>query len=127
MTGGHLPPVANKTEGIVPDEDDKQAAFRALADRVLNGEGQASARQRAGAFRNHGLAPPLAALIGKVADRPAQVTREDLAAARASGCTEDQLFELVICAAVGHSARLYEAGLSALAEATGEGSPGHVA
>jgi hypothetical protein len=41
----------------------------------------------------------------------------------ASGCTEDQVFELVICAAVGQSARLYEAGLAALAEATVEGRP----
>jgi hypothetical protein len=41
--------------------------------------------------------------------------------AKASGFSEDQLFELVICAAVGQSARLYEAGLAALAEATASG------
>jgi hypothetical protein len=41
--------------------------------------------------------------------------------AKASGRTEDELFELVVCAAVGHSARLYEAGLAALAEATADG------
>jgi hypothetical protein len=107
------------------DEDKKRAAQRALVDRVLNGEGKAAAEQRARAFSNAGLAPPLDALIGKVADRPAQVTEEDLAAAKASGCTEDQLFELVVCAAVGQSARLYEAGLAALAEATAEGRPDH--
>jgi hypothetical protein len=105
----------------VPDEDKKRAAHRALVDRVLNGEGRAAAEQRAHAFSNAGLAPPLDALIGKVADSPAQVTEADLAAAKASGCTEDQLFELVICAAVGQSTRLYEAGLAALAEATGQG------
>ena len=44
-----------------------------------------------------------------------------MAAAKASGCTEDQIFELVVCAAVGQSTRLYEAGLAALAEATGQG------
>jgi hypothetical protein len=117
--------VAKEAEGAVPDEDKKRAAHRALVDRVLNGEGRASAEQRALAFSNHGLSPPLDALIGKVADRPAQVTEADLAAAKASGCTEDQLFELVVCAAVGQSARLYEAGLTALAEATGKGSPDH--
>ena len=105
----------------MPDEDEKTAALDALVDRVLNGEGKAPAEQRAHAFSNDGLPPPLDALIGKVADRPAQVTEEDLAAAKASGCTEDQLFELVVCAAVGQSARLYEAGLTALAEATAEG------
>ena len=105
----------------MPDEDEKWAAHRALVDRVLNGEGRASAEQRARAFRNDGLSPPLDALIDKVADRPAHVTEEDLAAAKASGYTEDQVFELVVCAAVGQAARLYEAGLAALAEATVEG------
>lgn len=99
------------------DEDKKQAAHRALVERVLSGDGRASVEQRARAFRNDGLSPPLDALVGKVADRPTQVTQADLAAAMASGCTEDQLFELVVCAAVGQSARLYEAGLAALAEA----------
>src|SRR3954468_22951694 len=105
-------PAANEAEDTVPDEDTKRAAHRALVDRVLNGEGRASAEQRARAFGNDGLSPPLDALIGKVADRPAQVTQEDLAAVKASGRTEDQLFELVVCAAVGQSARLYEAGLA---------------
>ena len=103
------------------DEDRKRAAHRALVDRVLSGEGKASAEQRARAFRNGGLAPPLDALIGKVANDPTQVTEADLAAAKASGCTEDELFELVVCAAVGQAARQYEAGLAALAEATGHG------
>jgi alkylhydroperoxidase family enzyme len=107
----------------VPDEDKKRAAHQALVDRVLNGEGRASAEQRARAFSNDGLPPPLNALIGKVATRPAQVTDADFAAAKASGCSEDQLFELVICAAVGQSARMYEAGLAALAEATVNGGP----
>ena len=106
------------------DEDEKRAGHRALVDRVLNGEGSASAEERARAFAGDGLSPPLDALIGKVVDSPAQVTEADLAAAKASGCTEDQLFELVVCAAVGRSARLYEAGLAALAEAI-EGRPDH--
>jgi hypothetical protein len=106
----------------VPDEDKKRAAHRALVDRVLSGEGRASAEQRARAFSNADVPPPpLQALIGKVAARPTQVTDADFAAAKASGCTEDQLFELVICAAVGQSTRMYEAGLAALAEATVSG------
>jgi hypothetical protein len=109
----------------VPDEDKKRAAHRALVDRVLNGEGEAPAEERARAFANEGLPPPLDALIGKVAARPAQVTEADWAAAKTSGCTEDQLFELVVCAAVGKSTRLYEAGLAALAEATAMGRPDH--
>lgn len=109
----------------MPDEGDKRAAHRALVNRVLDGEGRASAELRACAFSNDGLSPPLDALIGKVVDRPAQVTEADLAEAIASGYTEDQVFELVICAAVGHSARLYEAGLAALDEATDPERPDH--
>jgi alkylhydroperoxidase family enzyme len=98
-------------------EDKKRAAFQGLQDRILNGEGRASAEQRARAFGNAGLSPPLDGLIGKVATRPTQVTDADFAAARAAGFTEDELFELVVCAAVGQSARLYDAGLAALADA----------
>jgi alkylhydroperoxidase family enzyme len=104
----------------VPAEDVKRAAHRALVDRVLNGEGRASPEQRTRAFRNTDVPPALHALIGKVATSPAQVTDADFAAAKAAGFSEDQLFELVISAAVGQAARLYEAGLEALAAASDE-------
>jgi hypothetical protein len=45
----------------------------------------------------------------------AQVSGADFTAAEAAGFSEDQLFELVVCAAVGQSARLYDAGLAAAA------------
>ena len=100
------------------NEDHKRAAHRALVDRVLNGQGRTSRQLRARAFNNVDLVPPMQALIGKVVARPSQISDADLAAAMAAGISEDQLFELVVCAAIGHSARLYEAGLAALAEAT---------
>ena len=105
-------------------EDKKRAAYRALQDRIVNGEGRASPEQRARAFGNAGLSPPLDGLLGKVATRPAQVTDADFAAARAAGFSEDELFELVICAAVGQSARLYDAGLAALADAVADEEAG---
>ncbi|MGH3191468.1 MAG: hypothetical protein ACRDOL_30320 [Streptosporangiaceae bacterium] len=100
-------------------EDKKRAAYRALQDRILNGEGRASPEQRARAFSNTGLSQPLEGLLGKVATRPTRVTDADFAAARVAGFSEDELFELVVCAAVGQSARLYDAGLAALADAVG--------
>jgi hypothetical protein len=112
-----------KEEGV-PDEDTKPAAHRALVERILNGDGRASADQRARAFNNDGLAPPLDTLIGKVATQPTSVTKADFTAAKAADASEDQLFELVICAAVGQSARLYATGLAALAEATTNGQAG---
>ena len=111
----------------MPDEDTKRAAHRALVDRVLNGAGMAAAKQRRRAFDNDGLPPPLDTLVGKVATAPVRVSEADFAAAKASGLTEDQLFELVICAAVGRSTRLYEAGLAALAVAIGAGGPDRAA
>ncbi|WP_024802691.1 hypothetical protein [Nocardia sp. BMG51109] len=102
----------------MPDEDSKRAAHRALVDRVLNGAARTSPEQRAGAFGNADVPPPLVELIGKVTTNPTRITDADFATAKASGYSEDQLFELVVCAAVGRSARLYGAGLAALAEAT---------
>ena len=101
----------------MPTEGKKRALYRALQDRILNGEGRASPDLRARAFGNDGLTPPLDGLLGKVATSPTQITDADFAAARAAGFSEDELFELVICAAVGQSARLYDAGLAALTEA----------
>ncbi len=96
-----------------------EAGFRALVDRVQHGEGTASPELRSQAFDNQGLTQPLETLIGKVATAPATVTASDFAAAEAAGYSQDQLFELVVCAAVGQSSRQYEAGLAALAEALG--------
>jgi hypothetical protein len=119
MAGQH-----EEVYGIVPTEDTKRAAYRALQDRILTGEGRASPEQRARAFRNDGLSPPLDGLLGNVATSPTKVTNADVAAARAAGVGEDELFELVICAAVGQSARLYDAGLAALAAAVADGEEG---
>jgi alkylhydroperoxidase family enzyme len=57
-------------------------------------------------------------LIDKVAKRAYTVTDEDIAAARASGLSEDQIFEIVVCAAVGQATRQYDAALAALKAAT---------
>jgi hypothetical protein len=89
--------------------------YRVLVERVLHGPGSASPEQRAAAFAGDGTGPPL---LGKVATSPAQITDADLDGARAAGLTDEQLVELVICAAVGQATRLYEAGLAALDEAT---------
>ena len=105
-------------------EDTKRAAYRALQDRILNGDGRASRELRARAFGNNGLSRPLDGLLGKVAMRPTQVTDADYAAALAAGFSEDELVELVICAAVGQSARLYDAGLAALADAVADEEDG---
>jgi alkylhydroperoxidase family enzyme len=95
--------------------NDKRAAFHILVDRILRGPGETTTEQRAEAFENAGADP----LLGKVATRPTEVTDADFDRARAAGFSEDQLFELVIAAAVGQSARMYDTALAALDEAAG--------
>ncbi|MFD6388481.1 hypothetical protein [Nocardia sp. NPDC060259] len=101
-------------------EDTKQAMLRVLVDSILRGAGATSPDQRQRAFDNIDVAPPLHTVVDKVATKPVAITDADFAAARESGFSEDQLFELVIAAAVGQSARLYAAGLTALAAAIPE-------
>lgn len=93
---------------------------KVLVARILEGDGWASHAQRRGAFDNTELAEPLSTLIDKVTKHAYKVTDEDIAAVRASGLSEDQIFELVVCAAVGQSARQYDTALAALVEATSD-------
>src|SRR5260370_37552051 len=102
----------------MPTEDKKRTAHSAVVTRVLEGDGRVPRRQRRAAFENAGLVGPLGTLIDKVAMRPTRITDEDVAAVKASGLSEDQIFELVVCAALGQATRQYETALEALAEAT---------
>ncbi|HEY2468626.1 MAG TPA: hypothetical protein VGI45_12415 [Terracidiphilus sp.] len=94
-------------------------AQKALTSRILDGTGKASLSERRAAFNNSGLPEPLRALVDKVASHPDSVTDEDIKATRASDLSEDQVFELVVCAAVGQATRQYQAALAALDAATG--------
>jgi len=93
---------------------------RELVARVLEGNGKATAELRRAAFENADLNEPIRTLIEKVANHAYRVTDEDVAAVRASGLSEDEIFEIVICAAVGQASRQYTSALAALASATEE-------
>jgi alkylhydroperoxidase/carboxymuconolactone decarboxylase family protein YurZ len=90
---------------------------RALIERVLDANGKAPTGLRRAAFDNAGLDEPMRTLIQKVAYRASSVTDEDVAAVRDAGLSEDQIFETVVCAAVGQASRQYENALAALASA----------
>ena len=64
------------------------------------------------------LAEPLRTLIDKVAKSTSTVTDDDIAAAKASDFSEDQIFELVVCATIGQATRQYDTALAALKAAT---------
>ena len=95
-------------------------ARNALTSRILEGEGKASPSDRRAAFNNNGLAEPLGTLADKVARHAHRITDEDIAATRKSGLSEDQVFEIVVCAAIGQATRQYDAALAALKAATGK-------
>jgi hypothetical protein len=100
-------------------DDKKRTAHKILVTRVLEGEGMATHAQRRNAFDNTEPVPTLNMLINKVAKHAYKVTDEDIAAVKALGLNEDQIFELVVCAAIGQATRQYQTALAAL-DAVGE-------
>src|SRR5262249_22274130 len=98
-----------------------QEKRRALVARILEGDGRTSPAQRRAAFGDAAELPePAQTLVRKVAQEPRAVRDADFAAAAAAGFSEDQLFELAVCAAIGQASRQYESALAALDRATGK-------
>jgi hypothetical protein len=93
---------------------DIRQARRALVARVLDGDGRAAHIDRRAAFDNSGLSKPTSTLIDKVVHHANAVIDEDIVAVQASGLSEDQIFELVVCAAIGQATRQYDVALAAL-------------
>ena len=93
---------------------DIEQSRNALLRRVLDGEGKASPSERRGAFNNSGLIEPLRELVAKVAGSARSVGEEDIRRARQSGLNEDQIFEIVVCAAIGQATRQYDVAKAAL-------------
>jgi hypothetical protein len=93
---------------------DTRQLRKVLIQRILDGAGMASRGQRRAAFENGEFTEPLKTLIEKVATQAIAITDRDVAAARATGLSEDQIFEVVVCAAVGQSMRQCESADAAL-------------
>lgn len=95
--------------------------YHNLLNRILKGKGDSSQEKRQAAFDNTGLSKPLSTLVNKVGHHAYKVTDNDIAEVKSAGVSEDQLFELIICAATGEASRQYESGLAALAKVTRKG------
>ena len=91
----------------------------ALVSRILEGEGQASPEIRRAAFDNEGLSEPMRTFVDKVAHNARMVTGADIGTLRKAGMSEDQIYEIVVCAAIGQATRQYQNALAALSAATG--------
>ena len=90
----------------------------ALVSRVLKGEGRASPEVRRAAFDDEGLEEPVRSLVDKVAHHARTVTDAEIDTVKKAGFSEDQVFEIVVCAAIGQATRQYQTALAALAAAT---------
>jgi hypothetical protein len=97
--------------------DDPHAAIRDRVFRtIFDGPGESVPAVRRAAGDGTGVPSDLAALVDKIHHHAYKVTGEELADLRAT-YSDDQLFEVVVCAAVGASRRRLLAGLAALEEA----------
>jgi alkylhydroperoxidase family enzyme len=96
---------------------------KAVVERALQGKGEAKGDTRRAAFDfdNTNVPEAARALIEKVTKNAWRVTDEDVAAVKKAGLSEDEIFELCVCAALGQSTRQLDAALAALDEACKDG------
>lgn len=92
----------------------------AAIERALRGPGTASVEARQAAFDNVNVDPRARALIDKVARHAWTVTDSDVASAQAAGLSEDEIFELSVCAAFGQASRQRRAAMACLEAAVKE-------
>ena len=96
---------------VIPDP---HASLRdRVLERVLSGPGAAAPALRRAAAEGAGLPGDLQALVNSIERHAYRVTDEDLTRLRVS-YDDDQLFEIVVSAALGASRRRLAAGLAAL-------------
>ena len=90
-----------------------------VIDAILARDAHTSVAERRAAFdANHATFSDAGkALLAKVTKTAWKVTDEDVAAAKATGLTEDQLFELIVCAALGEATRQHDHAAALLDEA----------
>lgn len=99
------------------------ACRQAVVDRVLNGPGVSDPSARRAAFDNRAVDSRASALIDTVARNAWKVTDAQVAETLAAGLSEDAVFELTVCAALGQAARQMASALAVLDEALAETSP----
>jgi alkylhydroperoxidase family enzyme len=90
-----------------------------VAAAVLGRHGRAPLPDRLAALRHSasgedGLRPELVPLVDKVTRHAYRVTDEDVRALRARGCGEEEVFDLVVAAALGAGLARRDAGLAAV-------------
>lgn len=98
---------------------DIERARQALEKRLLEGAASVPATLRRAAFEGRDPGPLWTRLLEKLSRNTHDVTDDDFRAVKA-GASEDDVFEMVICAAAGQATRDYELALAALDAAENE-------
>jgi hypothetical protein len=96
---------------------DKRELRDAVTRNAIDGAGTSPAETRKAAAANAGLDEPRRAFVAKVTRTAYKVTDEDVAQLKAAGVSEDEIFELAVCAALGEANRQLDAAMAALAAA----------
>ena len=100
--------------------DRHAAQIAALRRAVFDSPGASGRALRAAAASADGLPAPLGAYVAKVSEAAYRITDADVAALTAAGCSEDEIFEVTVAAAVGAALRRLEAGMRAAGGGSGD-------
>jgi alkylhydroperoxidase family enzyme len=94
-----------------------------LSQAVLSGPGQLDATLRQAAASSGTVPAELESYVQKVTRSAYRVTDEDVAALLQAGYSEDQIFELTVCIALGAGLARLKAGQAALAAGGNDATP----
>ena len=87
---------------------------------VLESRGASAEVVRAAAASGDPLPPPLQAYAAKVRDSAWRITDADIAALSAAGCSQDEIFEVTVAAALGAGLHSLHAGLDLMRGTDGD-------
>lgn len=90
--------------------------------RAVHGQGVSTPAARRTAFDGTTVDARVAALLEKVRERAWEIADADVKAALDAGVPEDEVFELVVCAALGQAQRQLDAACHALDRAEANGA-----
>jgi hypothetical protein len=102
----------------MPKREDRMAAagrhaaqIAGLRRAVFDSPGVTDLAERGAAASSEGVPSPLDAYVAKVSGASYRITDAEVAALKAAGCSEDEIFEVTVAAAVGAALRGLDAGL----------------
>ncbi len=93
---------------------DHRTALEALRRSVLDSPGVLPTELRHRVYDGRPVDPPLNDYLASVRTESMRLTAADIDSLKAQGCTEDEIFEAALAAALGVADRVLQAGLTAL-------------